>query len=45
MAEIANSAGPSASLGKLEDLGGGKAFADQIFSLVGHSTFFAEFSR
>ena len=45
MAEIANSAGPSASLGKLEDLGGGTAFADQIFSLVGHSTFFAEFSR
>ena len=29
----------------LEDLGAGPAFADQIFSLVGQSQFFAEFNR
>jgi len=32
-------------LAALEDLGSGAAFADQIFSLVGKSQFFAEFSR
>ena len=32
-------------LQSLEDLGSGTAFADQIFSLVGRSPFFAEFNR
>jgi CRP/FNR family cyclic AMP-dependent transcriptional regulator len=32
-------------LAALEDLGSGAAFADQIFSLVGRSQFFTEFSR
>jgi CRP/FNR family transcriptional regulator, cyclic AMP receptor protein len=32
-------------LASLEDLGVGTAFADQIFSLVGRSQFFAEFNR
>jgi CRP/FNR family transcriptional regulator, cyclic AMP receptor protein len=32
-------------LPELEDLGGGAAFVDQIFSLVGSSQFFAEFNR
>jgi CRP-like cAMP-binding protein len=45
MAESANSASPPGLLANLEDLGNGGAFADQIFSLVGHSTFFAEFNR
>ena len=32
-------------LAALEDLGSGPAFIDQIYSLVGRSQFFAEFSR
>lgn len=32
-------------LAHLEDLGPGGAYADQIFGLVGHSPFFAEFER
>ena len=32
-------------LESLENLGAGTAFADQIFSLVGNSQFFAEFNR
>ncbi|MDB5811658.1 MAG: crp 1 [Betaproteobacteria bacterium] len=32
-------------LTELEDLGSGAAFADQVFSLVGHSLFFAEFDH
>ncbi len=45
MAEIANTAADRKVLATLEDLGGGTAFADQIFSLVGRSQFFAEFNR
>jgi CRP/FNR family transcriptional regulator, cyclic AMP receptor protein len=32
-------------LSHIEDLGGGSAYAGQIFDLVGHSHFFAEFER
>jgi CRP-like cAMP-binding protein len=32
-------------LSHIEDLGTGEAYADQIFELVGHSPFFAEFKR
>ena len=32
-------------LDDLEDLGSGIAYAEQIFALVGHSQFFAEFNR
>ena len=32
-------------LSHIEDLGTGEAYADQIFELVGHSPFFAEFNR
>jgi CRP-like cAMP-binding protein len=32
-------------LSHLEDLGGGKAYAGEIFDLVGRSAFFAEFER
>ena len=32
-------------LSHIEDLGTGQAYADQIFELVGHSPFFAEFTR
>ena len=45
MAEIANTAADRKLLEALEDLGGGAVFADQIFSLVGRSQFFAEFNR
>ena len=45
MAEIANAGGDREPLAALEDLGRGAAFADQIFSLVGRSQFFAEFNR
>ena len=45
MAEIANALADRKVLATLEDLGGGTAFADQIFSLVGRSQFFAEFNR
>ena len=45
MAEIADSGSDSKLLDGLEYLGPGTAFAEQIFSLVGHSQFFAEFTR
>jgi CRP-like cAMP-binding protein len=45
MADNANAGADHRLLASLEDLGGGAAFADQIFSLVGHSQFFAEFNR
>ena len=45
MAEIANAGGDREPLAALEDLGRGAAFADQVFSLVGRSQFFAEFNR
>jgi CRP-like cAMP-binding protein len=45
MADSANNVADRKLLAGLEDLGSGKAFADQIFSLVGHSPFFAEFNR
>ena len=45
MAENANSGADRKLLAGLEDLGNGAAFADQIFSLVGSSQFFAEFNR
>ena len=45
MSETANTAADRKLLESLEDLGAGTAFADQIFSLVGRSQFFAEFNR
>jgi CRP-like cAMP-binding protein len=45
MADYAQPAVDRPLLAALEDLGSGAAFADQIFSLVGRSQFFAEFSR
>ncbi len=45
MAESANNESSRELLAGLEDLGAGGAFADQIFSLVGRSQFFAEFNR
>jgi len=45
MADDAHSGADRKLLATLEDLGGGSAFADQIFSLVGRSQFFAEFNR
>jgi CRP-like cAMP-binding protein len=45
MAENPNTGSDRYMLERLESLGGGAAFADQIFSLVGHSHFFAEFNR
>jgi CRP/FNR family cyclic AMP-dependent transcriptional regulator len=45
MSENANTAADRKLLASLEDLGTGTAFADQIFSLVGRSQFFAEFNR
>lgn len=45
MADKAQPAADRSLLAKLEDLGSGAAFADQIYSLVGRSQFFAEFNR
>ena len=45
MPDNAKAAASRKLLASLEDLGAGTAFADQIFSLVGHSQFFAEFNR
>ena len=45
MTETINTAADRQLLRSLEDLGPGTAFADQIFSLVGRSPFFAEFNR
>jgi CRP/FNR family transcriptional regulator, cyclic AMP receptor protein len=45
MTENANTGADRKLLESLENLGGGTAFVDQIFSLVGHSQFFAEFNR
>jgi len=45
MAENANNESSHELLARLEDLGAGSAFADQIFSLVGLSQFFAKFNR
>ena len=45
MADNANGGADRKLLAGLEDLGNGAAFAEQIFSLVGHSPFFAEFNR
>ncbi len=45
MMDNANAGRGRELLAVLEDLGGGGAFADQIFSLVGRSQFFAEFNR
>lgn len=45
MADNPNTGSDRHLLESLEDLGSGSAFADQIFSLVGRSQFFAEFNR
>ncbi len=45
MAESADTGSDSQLLAGLEYLGPGTEFAEQIFSLVGHSQFFAEFNR
>jgi CRP-like cAMP-binding protein len=45
MADSANAGGDREPLAALEGLGNGAGFADQIFSLVGRSQFFAEFNR
>ena len=45
MADNPNTGSDRRLLESLEDLGSGTAFADQIFSLVGRSQFFAEFNR
>ena len=45
MAEKSDTGADRKLLDSLEDLGAGPAFADQIFSLVGQSQFFAEFNR
>ena len=45
MAESADTGSDSKLLEGLEYLGPGTEFAEQIFSLVGHSQFFAEFTR
>ena len=45
MADNANAGADRKLLAGLEDLGSGAAFAEQIFSLVGRSQFFAEFNR
>ncbi|MBI4192770.1 MAG: cyclic nucleotide-binding domain-containing protein [Betaproteobacteria bacterium] len=45
MADNPNTGSDRHLLESLEDLGSGTAFADQIFSLVGRSQFFAEFNR
>jgi CRP-like cAMP-binding protein len=45
MADNPNTGPDRRLLESLEDLGSGSAFADQIFSLVGRSQFFAEFNR
>ena len=45
MADNPNTGSDRHLLDGLENLGGGTAFAEQIFSLVGRSQFFAEFNR
>ncbi len=45
MAENPQSGSDHPLLDNLENLGSGAAFAEQIFALVGHSQFFAEFNR
>ena len=45
MADNPNTGSDRRLLENLENLGAGKAFAEQIFSLVGRSQFFAEFNR
>jgi CRP-like cAMP-binding protein len=45
MADSVNSDPGRKLLATLEDLGAGTAYADQVFSLVGRSPFFAEFNR
>jgi CRP-like cAMP-binding protein len=45
MADNPNTGSDRHQLESLEHLGSGSAFADQIFSLVGRSQFFAEFNR
>src|SRR3954470_14110202 len=45
MADSANNVVDRTVLADLEDLGNGAPFAEQIFSLVGASQFFAEFNR
>jgi CRP-like cAMP-binding protein len=45
MADNVTSGAERNVLAGLEDLGNGAPFAEQIFSLVGHSQFFAEFNR
>jgi CRP-like cAMP-binding protein len=45
MADSANNVVDRTVLTALEDLGNGAPFAEQIFSLVGDSQFFAEFNR
>src|SRR3954469_25621841 len=44
MAKDATTVADRKRLTELEDLGSGAAFADQVYSLVGHSPFFAEFN-
>ena len=45
MAETPKTGADRKLLDSLENLGQGTAFADQVFSLVGRSQFFAEFNR